>query len=99
MSRTSAEATAAPPVGAHLFCRIANTIAAWQENVSDRAHAAGDYRAETMRWTVTRGTGRFGFGTRTYRDPRMDSLAARGKAPRNGIQIARPAAITVRGGA
>jgi hypothetical protein len=96
---TSVEVTAAPPAGARLFRRIANAIGAWQENVSDRAHADGDYCAQAMGWTVTRDTGPFGFGARTYRDPRMDSLAARGKAPPDGVQLTHLGTVTVRGGA
>jgi hypothetical protein len=99
MSTTIAEATSAPPAGARLFRRIANAIGAWQENVSDRTHADDDYRAQAMGWTVTRSTGRFGFGARTYRDPRMGCLAARGKASRDGVQITHPGTVTVREGA
>jgi hypothetical protein len=95
MSNITKEATAAPPAAARLFRRIANAIGAWQENASDRVHAGGDYRARAMSWTVTRGTGQFGFGTRTYRDPRMDNLVAHGRAPRADIQITRLDAITV----
>jgi hypothetical protein len=100
MSSTSPEATAAPPVGARLFRRIVNAIGAWQETVSDRVHAEEeDFCTQVMGWTATRGTGWFGFGTRTYRDPRMDSLAAHGKAPCNGVQITHPATITAKGDA
>jgi hypothetical protein len=98
-SSTTKEATAAPPTGAGLLRRIATAIGAWQENVSDRAHASGDARACAQGWTVTRSAGRFGFGARTYRDPRMNSLAARGKAARNGVQITHLDTVTVRGGA
>jgi hypothetical protein len=98
MSSTSPEATAAQPPAAHPFRRIVNAIGAWRETISDRVHAEEEgFCAQVMGWIVTRGTGRFGFGTRTYRDLRMDSLAAHGKAPRNGVQITHPATITVRG--
>lgn len=35
-------------------------------------HAAGDERARRHGWEVIESTGRFGFGARTYRDPRFD---------------------------
>jgi hypothetical protein len=43
-----------------------------QGDLSDRVHAAADERARRYGWEVTRSTGRFGFGARTYRDPRFD---------------------------
>jgi hypothetical protein len=50
-------------------------LTAWlahlQRRLSDRVHARGDTFARAQGWTVTTGTGRFGFGTRTYRDPRF----------------------------
>lgn len=99
MSNITKEATAAPSTIAGLLRRIATAIGAWQENVSDRAHASGDVRACAQGWTVTRSAGRFGFGARAYRDPRMNSLAARGNAPHNGVQITHLDTVTARGGA
>jgi hypothetical protein len=55
-------------VAAWLSARIRR----WQRDLSDRVHAAGDERARHRGWEVIESTGRFGFGTRTYRDPRFD---------------------------
>jgi hypothetical protein len=46
-----------------------------QQAISDRAHAAGDDFAREVGWTITRSTGRLGFGSRTYRDPRFADTA------------------------
>jgi hypothetical protein len=43
-----------------------------QRELSDRLHASGDARAASHGWTITRTRGAFGFGARTYRDPRFD---------------------------
>ena len=43
-----------------------------QRELSDRVHAAADKRAHQHGWEVTKSTGRFGFGARSYRDPRFD---------------------------
>jgi len=55
---------------------IATRISAWvgrrQRELSDRVHAAGDAAARQHGWTVAATTARFGFGARTYRDPRFD---------------------------
>lgn len=52
-------------------------MSAWigrrQREVSNRVHAAGDATATQYGWTVTATTGRFGFGARSYRDPRFDN--------------------------
>jgi hypothetical protein len=63
--------------------RVADWIGAWQQAVSDRAHASGDTYAAAQGWTVTASTGRFGFGARTYRDPRFDSRAHATAATQN----------------
>ena len=42
-----------------------------QQELSDAVHAAGDELARDHGWEVTKGTGRLGFGTRIYRDPRF----------------------------
>jgi hypothetical protein len=69
-------------------CRRAGILAlmyAWigqrQRELSDRVHAAGDERARQHGWEVTKSTDRFGFGTRSYRDPRSATLLSR---PRPG---------------
>jgi hypothetical protein len=51
-----------------------------QERLSDRVHAGGDAFAEQAGWATTKTTGRFGFGTRTYRDPRFGQPKT-GKSP------------------
>lgn len=58
--------------------RLATWISTRQQAISDRLHASGDAHARTQGWTVTAGTGRFGFGVRTYRDPRFDSRRNQG---------------------
>jgi hypothetical protein len=60
-----------------LAARICGRIGRWQQGVSDSVHAPGEKYAAGAGWTVTRSTGRFGFGARIYRDPRFDQLAAR----------------------
>lgn len=59
--------------------RVAAWIGRQQERLGDRVHAAGDARARDTGWTVTRSTGRLGFGSRTYRDPRFDQLRAQAR--------------------
>ncbi len=76
-------------------------LSAWigwrQRELSARVHAAGDARARRHGWTVTESTGRFGFGARSYRDPRFDHRrrqlspgASRSRTPSE----AAPAAVT-----
>jgi len=67
---------------------IAARVSAWigrrQWELSDRVHAAGDAEARQHGWTVTKSTGRFGFGARVYRDPRFDDRRrqlSEGRAP------------------
>jgi hypothetical protein len=43
-----------------------------QRELSDRLHAAADERASQHGWEVRKSTGQFGFGARTYRDPRFN---------------------------
>jgi hypothetical protein len=51
-------------------------MSAWfgrrQRELSDRVHAVGDEQARQHGWEVTKSTGRFGLGARSYRDPRFD---------------------------
>ena len=66
--------------------RAARWIGARQQALSDRVHAGGDAAAAVHGWTVTKGTGRFGFGARAYRDPRFAArqaaAASKAGAPR-----------------
>lgn len=48
-----------------------------QRELSTRIHIAGDERARAFGWEVTQSAGRFGFGTRIYRDPRFDDRRRR----------------------
>ena len=60
--------------------RIAARISTWvryQSELSNRVHAAGDEQARRQGWEVMESTGRFGFGARTYRDPRFDDRRRR----------------------
>ena len=52
--------------------RLLASLLQRQRELSDRMHAAGDARAASHGWTITKTTGAFGFGARTYRDPRFD---------------------------
>jgi hypothetical protein len=60
---------------AHRRAGILARMPAWigrrQSELSDRVHAAGDECARQHGWQVTKSTGRFGFGMRSYRDPRF----------------------------
>lgn len=68
--RLMTETTARRRVG--VLTRIPTWIGRRQRELSDRVHAAGDECARQHGWEVTKSTGRFGFGARTYRDPRFD---------------------------
>lgn len=67
--------------------QITRRIAAAQEQISDRVHASGDAFARTRGWTVSTGTGRLGFGTRTYRDPRFDIPLPERTVPDVGLAL------------
>jgi hypothetical protein len=54
----------------------AGWLARLQRRLSDRVFAAGDAFARQNRWQITKTTGRFGFGARSYRDPRFGPRAA-----------------------
>ncbi len=56
--------------------RLTVRVARLQRQLSDRAHADGDAFARQHGWTITRTTGRLGFGARTYRDPRFGQRPA-----------------------
>jgi hypothetical protein len=55
-----------------IAARISGWVGLRQQELSDRVHAGGDTAARQHGWTVTATAGRFGFGTRSYRDPRFD---------------------------
>jgi hypothetical protein len=55
--------------------RVSAWIARRQRQFSDHLHADEDALAHERGWTITKTTGRFGFGGRVYRDPRFDKLA------------------------
>jgi hypothetical protein len=56
--------------------RLAAQVARLQRLLSDRLFAGGDAFAREQRWEITKRTGRFGFGARSYRDPRFGQHAA-----------------------
>jgi hypothetical protein len=53
--------------------RLSARVRDWQRDLSNLVHAPGDERAQRQGWEVIESTERFGFGTRTYRDPRFDA--------------------------
>jgi hypothetical protein len=52
--------------------RMSAWIGRRQRELSDQVYAADDEYARQQGWEVTKSTGRFGLGTRSYRDPRFD---------------------------
>jgi hypothetical protein len=68
--------------------RLAAWIGRCQRELSARIHRAGDERARRYGWEVKESTGRFGFGARTYRDPRFDDR--RRQLSRGATQAADP---------
>jgi hypothetical protein len=62
--------------------RLARWIARLQQPLSDRLFADADAFAREHGWQLTRTTGQFGFGARTYRDPRFGQHPA---APDSGL--------------
>jgi hypothetical protein len=58
---------------AGIAARISGWVGRRQQELSNRVHAAGDAAARQHGWTVTATTGWFGFGTRSYRDPRFNN--------------------------
>jgi len=64
--------------------RLAARVARLQRRLSDRVHADGDAFAREHGWTIATTSGRLGFGTRVYRDPRFGqrrAAARRGEPP------------------
>jgi hypothetical protein len=58
---------------AGIAARISGWVGRRQQELSNRVHAAGDAAARRHGWTVTATTGWFGFGARSYRDPRFNN--------------------------
>jgi hypothetical protein len=54
----------------------AEWFARLQRQLSDRVFADCDAFASRNGWEITKTTGRFGFGARSYRDPRFGPRAA-----------------------
>ena len=57
---------------AGIAARSSGWVGLRQQELSNRVHAAGDAAARQHGWTVTATTGWFGFGARSYRDPRFN---------------------------
>jgi hypothetical protein len=51
-------------------------VARLLRQLSDRVFAGGDAFARENGWEITKTTGRFGFGARSYRDPRFGPRTA-----------------------
>jgi len=62
-----------------LVRRLAGWIARLQRRLSGRVFADGDALAREHGWEITKTTGRFGFGARSYRDPRFNQRVAAGR--------------------
>lgn len=60
------------PTRAGIAARMISWIGRRQSDLSGRIHTAGEEEARRNGWTVTKSTGRLGFGGRSYRDPRFD---------------------------
>jgi hypothetical protein len=73
---------------AGIMARISSWIRRHQRDLSDRIHAADDQSARRHGWEVTTSTGVFGFGTRTYRDPRFNDRRQRN--PSAAAQVTTP---------
>jgi hypothetical protein len=56
--------------------RLAGWIAPLQQQLSDCLFADEDTFARGHGWEITKITGRFGFGARSYRDPRFSQRVA-----------------------
>jgi hypothetical protein len=69
---------------------LATRIGQFQQRLSDRIFAGADVLAHEHGWTITKTTGRFGFGARTYRDLRFDQRAA--AARRSSLALVPPCA-------
>ena len=56
--------------------RLAGWIARLRGRLSDRLFADEDVFAREHEWEITKTAGRFGFGARSYRDPRFGQRAS-----------------------
>jgi hypothetical protein len=65
--------------------RLAGWIARLQRQLSGRVFAGGDALAREHGWEITKTTGRFGFGARSYRDPRFGQRAPAARQGPEGI--------------
>jgi hypothetical protein len=62
---------------AGVVARISVWVRHRQHELSARIFAVTDDRARRYGWTITETVGRFGFGGRSYRDPRFDERRRR----------------------
>ena len=73
---------------ASILAPVPGWIGRCQRELSDRVHAVGDECARQHGWEITKSTGRFGFGARSYRDPRFgDRRRQLGRRPTGGLVI------------
>jgi hypothetical protein len=73
-----------------VLIRIPAWIRRRQRELSDRVHAAAYECARQHGWEVTKSAGRFGFGARSYRDPRFgDRRWHLGSQQTKGLTIGR----------
>jgi len=61
--------------------RLAGWTTRLQRKLSDRVFTGQDAFARRHGWEITKTTGRFGFGARSYRDPRFGQRAAARQGP------------------
>jgi hypothetical protein len=62
-----------PAVRPSVYRRTSDWIGRTQAEMSDHVHAEGDALAQVLGWSAAAGTGTFGFGDRTYHDPRWSA--------------------------
>ena len=60
------------PGRAGIPARVSAWVGRRQRELSNWVHEAGDEHARQYGWEVAKSTRRFGFGARSYRDPRFD---------------------------
>jgi hypothetical protein len=64
--------------------RLAARIGQLQQQLSDHLFAEGDAFAREHGWTIAKTGGRFGCGSRVYRDPRFDDRKAQNRLQEGG---------------